>query len=165
MYESEADLAWLQRILDDSYARAGQHLADVHTPSVRLTARQLTERMNGMRIFVVATVGDDGRVFTGPVDGFLFKGRVHFGTAPTALKARQLAARSTVSATHVEGEDFVFTVHGHARRLDLSGRDRDFTALTRSHYGTGWDEWDGPPVAFAIDPDRLFAGDMSLRDA
>jgi hypothetical protein len=161
--ETAADLAWLQEVLDRSYATAGSHLTDIHTARARLAAAEVVERLVGMNVFVVATVSSDGRVFTGPVDGFLFRGRVHFGTSPSALRARHLSARPTVSATHVRGEALVVTVHGWARRLDLRGADADFAGLTREHYGTGWDEWEGPPVAWAIEPDRMLAADMSVH--
>jgi hypothetical protein len=163
--ETPEDLVWLQQLLDRSYAAAGSHLADIHVPRARLDAAELVERLQGMNVFVVATVSSQGRVFTGPVDGLLFRGRVHFGTSPEALRARHLAARPTVSATHVRGEELVVTVHGRARPLDLRGVDADFATLTREHYGTGWDEWDGPPATWAIEPDRLLAADMSVHAA
>lgn len=163
MHETPEDLARLQELLDRTYADGGAHLLDIHTPRARLSAAELVERMTGMNVLVVATVSADGRVFTGPVDGFLFRGRLHFGTAPQALRARHLARRPTVSATHVRGEELVVTVHGAARPLDLRGADADFAALTREHYGTGWDEWDGPPAAWAIEPDRMLAADMSVH--
>jgi hypothetical protein len=162
MHETVEDRAWLQQLLDRSYGAAGSHLLMIHGPQTRLDASQIVERLAGMNVFVIATVSGDGRVFTAPVDAFLFRGRVHFGTSPDALRAQHLSARPTVSATHVRGEELVVTVHGQARRLDLLGADADFAALTRAHYGTGWDEWEGPPVAWAIEPDRMFAADMSL---
>ena len=163
MHETPEDLAWLQGLLDRSYATAGSHLTDIHTERARLDAGRVVEHLVGMDVFVVATVSSDARVFTGPVDGFLFGGRVHFGTSPLALRARHLSARPTVSATHVRGEELVVTVHGRARRLDLRGADAGFAALTREHYGTGWDEWEGSPAAWAIDPDRMFAADLSVH--
>lgn len=165
MKETADDVAWLQELLDRSYAAAGSHLTDIHSDRARLDAGAVVERLDGMNVFVVATVSSDGRVFTGPVDGFLFRGRVHFGTSRHALRARHLDARPTVSASHVRGEELVVTVHGHARALDLRGADADFAALTREYYGTGWDEWPDAPVAFAIEPDRMFAADMSVHGA
>lgn len=165
MEETPDDLDRLQALLDRSYAAGGSHLLDIHTPEVRLAAATVVDRLVGMHVFVVATVSAEGRVFTGPVDGFLFRGRIHFGTAPTALRARHLTARPTVSATHVRRETLVVTVHGRARRLELRGADADFAALTRAYYGTGWDEWDDPPLAWAIEADRMLAADMSARAA
>jgi hypothetical protein len=165
MHETAEDLAWLQDLLDRSYAAGGTHLREIHTEEARLDASQVVERLVGMNVFVVATVSSHGRVFTGPVDGFLFRGRVHFGTSPVALRARHLASRPTVSATHVRGEELVVTVHGRARPLELRGADADFAALTREHYGSGWDEWEGPPAAWAIEPERMLAADMSVHTA
>jgi hypothetical protein len=165
MQETVEDLAWIQDLLDRTYAAGGPHLREIHTREARLDAAEVVDRLDGMNIFVVATVSSDGRVFTGPVDGFLFRGRVHFGTSPEALRARHLASRPTVSATHVRGEELVVTVHGRARPLELRGADADFAALTREHYGTGWDDWDGPPAAWAIEPDRMLAADMSVHTA
>jgi hypothetical protein len=163
MHETDDDVDRLQGLLDRSYAGAGGHLTDIHTGSARLSARDLATRLAGMHVVVVATVSADGRPFTGPVDGFLYRGRWHFGTSPAALRSRHLADRPAVSATHVQGEALVVTVHGRARRLDLTGADAGFAALTRDHYGTGWDEWEPLPHAFAIEPDRMFAADMSLH--
>jgi hypothetical protein len=165
MHETDDDLAGLQELLDRSYAAAGSHLKDIHIPGARVDARELVERLSGMNVFVVATVSSEGRVFTGPVDGLLFRGRVHFGSSPVALRTRHLERRPTISATHVRGEGLVVTVHGWARALELRGDDADFAALTREHYGTGWDEWEGPPAAWAIEPDRMFAADMSVHTA
>lgn len=163
MNETDQDLDRLQGLLERTYATAGSHLRDIHTPAARVDAAELVERLAGMHVFVVATVSSDGRVFTGPVDGFLFRARVHFGTSPTALRARHLARRPTVSATHVRGEGLVVTVHGRALPLDLRRADAEFATVTREHYGTGWDEWEGPPAAWAIEPDSMFAADMSAH--
>jgi hypothetical protein len=57
------------------------------------------------------------------------------------------------------------TVHGWARALELRGADADFAALTRDHYGIGWDEWEGPPATWAIEPERMLAADMSVHTA
>jgi hypothetical protein len=161
--ETAQDVLWLQRLLDDSYTSSGEHLRSIHIDAARLSAEDLVERLTGMQVFVVATVSSDGRPFTGPVDAFLHRGRVHFGTSPTALRARHLARTPAVSASHVRGEELVVTVHGQARRLDLRGEDADFAEVTRQHYGEGWDQWDGEPPAFAIEPTRMFAADMSVH--
>lgn len=163
MNENAEDLEWMQDMLDESYAAAGPHLLDIHTPAARLTAGQLVERMDGMRVFVVATTSSDGRPFTGPVDGFLHRGRVHFGTSPAAQRARHLQRSPAISATYVEGEGLVVTVHGQARRLELSGADGDFAEVTRQQYGEGWDQWEGAPPAWAIEPTRMLAADMRVH--
>lgn len=163
MNETDDDMAWMQRLLDASYAAAGTHLRDIHIAAARLTAEQVVERLDGMRVFVVATVAADGRPFSGPVDAFLHRGRVHFGTSPAAVRARHLTRSPEVSATYVEGEGLVVTVHGRARRLDLRGADADFAEVTREQYGEGWDQWEGQPPAWAIEPRRMLAADMRVH--
>ncbi len=98
------------------------------------------------------------------MDAFLHHGRIHFGTAPSALRARHLAARPAISVTHVEGEDLSLTVHGRARRLDLAAEDADYAERLRAHYGTEWTEEVGHgAVYYAVEPDRVLAADMSVH--
>ena len=161
MHETPDDLAALQDLLDRTYAAAGQHLASIHTANVRLTAQEVVDRYQDMKVLVVATASADGRPFTGPVDSFLYKGTLHFGTAQNALRTRHLAANPAISASHVVGEATVITVHGTVRPLDLRGADAGFAAVTKAHYGQGWDEWDDGPATWAIEADKMFAADMS----
>lgn len=163
MNESTAELEWLQALLDDTYRRAGPHLASTHTASTRLSALDLVRRLEGMQVLVVATATSDGRPLTGPVDGFLYRGRFHFGTAPNAVRARHLVRSPAISATHVRGEELVVSVHGRARPLDLTGHDRGFAELVRSWYGTNA-VWDGA-VGWAIEPVKMLAADMTMHTA
>lgn len=165
MRETDDDMARLQQLLDDTYARAGGHLKEIHTDYARLTAAELVARYTGMKVAVVATVSADGRPFTAPVDSFLYRGEVCFGTAQTALRARHLAANPAVSATWVDGESDVVTVHGTVRVLDLAGADAGFDDVTREHYGTAWGDWPDAPAVYAIVADRMFAADMSRHAA
>lgn len=163
MRETPEDIAWLQELLDRSYASAGRHHREIHSDRARLTARQVVDRLQGMRVFVVATVTSDGRPLTGPVDSFLYRGEVRFGTSPNALRARHIARSPAVSATYVEGEGLVVTVHGDAEPLDLDGADSDFTEFLRDHYGADMfdQNLNGAPY-YRIAPRRFFAADMSV---
>lgn len=162
MFETHEEMTRLQTLLDESYATAGSHLESIHTDRVRVTAEELVDRLPGMKVFVVATTTSDGRPRTGPVDSFLYHGELRFGTAATALRARHIARNPAVSATHVEGESLVVTIHGTAGLLDLAGADRDFAEFLREHYGGGtYDEHLGDSPYYRIVADRLFAADMS----
>lgn len=163
MRETEADLTWMQELLDRTYGAAGSHLREIHTDEARVTARDLVERLDGMQVLVVATVTADGRPLTGPVDGFLYRGRWHFGTSPDAFRARHLARSPAISATHVRGEQLVVTAHGRARRADLRGDDAGFAEVLRDQYGADWDDWGSASPYFVIEPDRMYAADMSVH--
>jgi hypothetical protein len=164
MRETPEDVDWLQQLLDRTYASAGAHLASIHTGPARITAADLVARLEGMQILVVATVSADGRPFTGPVDSFLYRGRFHFGTSPEAVRTRHLTRSPAISATHVRGEALVVTVHGRARRLDLAGADAGFAALVGEHYGEDG-AWSSEVPAWAIEPERMYAADMSVHTA
>jgi hypothetical protein len=164
MRETPEDIRRLQALLDESYARAGAHLTSIHTPEARISAADLIAHLEGMQIFVVATTTRDGRPRTGPVDGFLYRGQVRFGTAAGAVRARHLARSPAVSATQVRGETLVVTVHGNARLLDIDGADADFGDFLREHYGdTSYEEFLAGSPYYGIDGEWLFAADMSVH--
>lgn len=118
MRETAGDLARLQALLDDSYQRAGEHLRNIITPERRLTAEQVCEKLTGMTLLALATVTSDGRPMVSPVDGFLYKGLLWFGSADNSLRFRHIRANPSVSATHTRGESLVVTVHGAAIEID-----------------------------------------------
>lgn len=164
MHESPDDIQRLQDVLDASYARAGAHLTGIHTPQARLSAADLVGRLEGMNVFVVATATRDGRPRTGPVDTFLYRGELRFGTSATAVRARHLARSPAVSATHVRDEALVVTAHGSARPLDMDGADGDFADFLRSHYGAAtYDGFLKGSPYYGIDAEWLFAADMSVH--
>ena len=163
-HHTEQDVQRLQRLLDDTHRRANAHLREIHTDNVRRTAAQVVEHLPSMHVMVVATVSSDGRPFTGPVDAFLHHGDIVFGTAEGALRHRHLTRDPSVSVTYVEGEAFVLTVHGRARRAELDGRDAAFRDRALAHYGTeAWDQFLSGSPYWVVQPDRVLAADMSLH--
>jgi hypothetical protein len=121
MLETPEELDNLQQLLDRSAAGAGPHLRGIITDERRLTAAQLTGRLQGMRLLVVATVTADGRPLAGPVDGYFLHGSLWFSSGRNSVRMRHLAVRPSVSATHLPGEELAVTVHGRAELFDLRG--------------------------------------------
>jgi nitroimidazol reductase NimA-like FMN-containing flavoprotein (pyridoxamine 5'-phosphate oxidase superfamily) len=119
MLETPEEMTNLQAVLDGSMASAGPHLRDIITDDRRLTAVELTERLQGMRLLVLATVTADGRPLAGPVDGYFLHGSFYFSSGRNSVRMRHLAARPAVSATHLPGEELAVTVHGRAELFDL----------------------------------------------
>src|SRR4051812_1666764 len=163
MHETQADLAALQELLDRSYANAGPHLLRIHTEDRRLDAAQVAQRLTGMRLLALATVTADGRPVVGPVDGIFLRGAFHFGSAPDSVRARHIAARPQVSATHLPGEELAVTVHGRAVPVDVgaeSGAQLRHTLLDIyvPRYGEQWEEefLDTGPLYWRIEADRMF---------
>ena len=119
MLETPEEIDRLQQLLDRSTAGAGPHLASIITAERRLSAAQLTERLQGMRLLVAATVTADGRPLAGPVDGYFLHGTFWFSSGRNSVRMRHLAARPAVSATHLPGEELAVTVHGRAQLTGL----------------------------------------------
>jgi len=160
VYETEADIAALQGLLDRSYASAGGHLLSIHTPERRLDATGLAGLLQGMCLLALATVSADGRPFVGPVDGIFYRGCFHFGSAADSLRFRHIRARPQVSATHLRGEELGVTVHGTAVEVDTrTGPFRDaLLELYVPRYGPEWERFlDSGPVYARIEAERMFA--------
>ncbi len=167
MYETPADVAGLQELLDRSYALAGPHLLRVITPERRLTAEQVAERLSGMRLLALATVTADGRPLVGPVDGIFFRGAFHFGSSPDSVRFRHIRARPQVSATHLPGEELAITVHGRAVEVDVHGAAgaelrQTLLEVYVARYGPQWEKFlDSGPVYARIDAERMFTFHMA----
>jgi hypothetical protein len=58
--ETPTEIDRLQELLDRSAAAAGAHLKGIASDDHRLSAVQVCERLQGMRLLVVATVTADG---------------------------------------------------------------------------------------------------------
>lgn len=156
MRETAADLAWLQALLDESHGKAGTHLKTIFADERRVGAVELAKRLTGVQIIHLATVTAAGEPRVGPVDGLFIHGRWHFGTSPTAMRARHLKARPQVSASLAHGERFAMLVHGKAERIDFdSPQQADARAVFNETYGAIWEEFAAPNVYFRIEPWRV----------
>ena len=171
VYESDDDLETLQRLLDDSYAAAGEHLRRIITSERRLTASEVAARLAGMRLLVVATVTGDGRPIAGPVDGIFYRGSFHFGSAPDSVRFRHIRRRPHVSATHLPGEELSVTVHGRAVPLDVkapehAGFRSTLLEIYVPRFGEGWERFlDSGPQYARIDADRMFTFHLDPEEA
>jgi hypothetical protein len=163
MDETDGDLAALQALLDESVEAAGPHLREVFTDDLRLSATELVELLAGIRVIAVATVTGAGEPVVAPVDGIFYRGRFHFGLAPDSVRARHLAARPAVSASHVDGERSAVVAHGRVVRVDLgdpaeAGFRRCLMALYEPRHGPGWIDWAASAAVYLrIEARRLFA--------
>jgi Pyridoxamine 5'-phosphate oxidase len=159
MHETAEDLEALQALIDRSYAQAGPHTLRIHTPERRLTAEQVSEQLQGMRLLVLGTVSSAGRPVVGPVDGIFFRGAFHFGSSPDSMRSRHIAARPWVSATHLPGEELAVTVHGRAEEVDVqSGPFRQqLLDIYVPRYGESWAEMlESGATYWRIDAERMF---------
>jgi hypothetical protein len=163
MLETPDELAALQVLLDASMATAGPHLRDIITDERRLSAQELTLRLPGMRLLVLATVTAGGRPLAGPVDGYFLHGTFWFSSGRDAVRMHHLAARPACSATHLPGDDFAVTVHGRADvfRLDDPAFG-EFRQVMLDEYlpkqGPSFEEWldNADALGARIVPEKMF---------
>jgi uncharacterized pyridoxamine 5'-phosphate oxidase family protein len=159
MRETPEDLQRLQSLLDESYARAGEHLRSIFTPERRMTASELAETLTGVRILNLATVTASCEPRVGPVDGLFYRGAFHFGSSQTSLRYRHLRERTQVSASHTVGEELAVVVHGHASFVDVWAEEHaGFRSVLIETYGPDWEDWAPKQGAFyaRIEATRLF---------
>ena len=114
MYETAAEVAELQALMDRSLAGSTEHLrAIIHDERV-LSAADVVALMTGMKVLTVATVTAGGAPRISALDGHFLHGTWSFSTSGTAAKARHLAARPQASVAHVDGEELGLFSHGQA---------------------------------------------------
>jgi uncharacterized pyridoxamine 5'-phosphate oxidase family protein len=120
VYETAAEVAALQRLLDDSAAGGGAHLSDIISAERRLTAEDLCDRLTGMRLLTVATVTADGRPLAGAVDGYLIHGSWYFSSGRSSARMRHLRERPAISAVHLPDESLQVSVHGRVELFEFT---------------------------------------------
>jgi hypothetical protein len=146
MLETPEEVDGLQQLLDRSAGAAGPHLRGIITADRRLSAVQVCQLMQGLRLLVVATVTADGRPLAGPVDGYLLHGSLYFSSGRDSVRMRHLAVRPGVSATYLPGENLALTVHGQAELFDVNDPARgELRQAMLDHYlplqGPGFETW------------------------
>ena len=157
MHETQADLERLERLLDESWDGAGEHLKNLFSEDLRVPAADLPALVPGVQVLVLATVTAKGEPRAAPVDGLFYRGRWYFGSSQRSARFRHLRQRPAVSAAHVRGEELAVIVHGHAREIDARTEDRGgFHRYLLGTYGEDWADWGGDSPYAVIEPDRMF---------
>ena len=158
MFETDAELAQMQALLDSSLPRSTEHLRSIVTPGERtLTARQLSAVCAGMCTMAVASVTAKGEPRISAVDGHLLHGNWYFSTARGAAKAIHLAARPAVSLAYIRGEEIGVFAHGMAQPMNPVGGpdDEDWSALLQymtDYYGSSPLSWGDVPSGLRASP-------------
>ena len=163
MLETPKELDRLQTVLDASMASAGPHLRGIINDERRLDAGQLTARLQGLCLLVLATATADGRPLAGPVDGYFVHGTFWFSSGTESVRMRHLAVRPAVSATHLPGEEFAVTVHG---RAEIHPMNDPVCAEVRQamldeylpKQGPAFEEWlaNADALVARIEPEKIF---------
>jgi Pyridoxamine 5'-phosphate oxidase len=158
MYETDAELAELQELLDASLARSTEHLRSIITSPNTVAAAQLVQVLTGMCVLSAATVTARGEPRISGVDGHFLHARWVFSTSGTAAKARHLRARPAISVAHMRGEELGVFTHGQAEFLtpehdDFAGIEEHLIA----HYGSSPSSWGEEIVYLRVQPTWMVA--------
>lgn len=157
MHETREDLDRLQALIDESHARAGEHLRSIFADDRRVDAADLPERLKGVQVMHLATVTARGEPRVAPVDGLLYRADLYFGTSPRSLRARHLRARPQVSASIAHGEQFAVVVHGRVAEVDMDADEQaPLRAFFTETYGEGWESFRQGNPYWRIVPQKLF---------
>jgi Pyridoxamine 5'-phosphate oxidase len=161
--ETAEEIEALQSLLDASAHSAGPHLRDIITDDRRLTAVEVCNILQGMRLLVLATATADGRPLVGPVDGYFIHGAFFFSSGKDSVRMRHIAIRPFVSATYLPGEQLAITVHGRAEIFEISDPKRpELRQAMLDHYlplqGPAFEEWLNEEDSFGarIEADKMF---------
>ena len=171
MRETPEELDELQALLDASLSRSTAHLRSIIAGRT-VTAAQLTQILSGMCTLALSTVTAKGEPRISGVDGHFLRGKWHFGTAPSAAKARHLAARPAASVAHMRGEDLGVFTHGTVEILN-PGDARpaadwpELLAYFRDFYGDDAFDWDNDVVFYRLHPHwmTVYAADVAKLTA
>ncbi len=115
MFENEAELAELQRLLDASFDRAGGNLLSTFDASNRLSAIQLSG-FQGVRLVAVATVNSKGEPRAGPRSAAFLHGRFYLAANTASLMVKRLATKPAVGMTYFEDHLLII---GHGKAVPL----------------------------------------------
>ena len=158
MYETEDELAALQRLMDASLRRASEHLRSIVTPGERtLTAEQVVRVLTGMCTLSAATVTARHEPRISGVTGTSCTplGVHHVGHGG---QAHHLRARPAISVAHIRGDDLGVFVHGEAEFLTPA--DADFDPIEQhlvGHYGSSPSSWGDEIVYVRVRPAWMIA--------
>ena len=142
MYETEADLARLQELIDASFARSSEHLRSIMSPPRRLTARRLARDLTGIAVLNVATVTARGEPRISALDGHFLHARWYATTSGTSPKVGQLRRRPAISAAYTPRDGYGVFCHGTVRFLQQeSGEYQALTEHCIQVYGQSPLEW------------------------
>ena len=163
MFETEAEIRDLQRILHTSHQRATGHLRSIINDDRSLRASEVVGLLTGMRILSLATVTAKAEPRVSAVDGHLLHAQWIFSTSLTSAKARQIHRQPAVSASYLEGEELGIFTHGRATRIDETDPDFETTlAYLTNHYGSSPLSW-GDTALYRLVPEWM-VGYASRRD-
>ncbi len=158
MFETDAELAELQAMLDHHLAGANPHMRAIVTPERRLNARQVVRYLTGVRHVALATVTAKGEPRVSPLDSLFIHGRFTLSTGGRATKLKHLHRNPSCSAVHLDGDRVAVAVNGSVEWIAREHPDHDQVhGAWSAQYGSDPYSWGDEIVFFRIAPQSMWA--------
>lgn len=158
MRETPDEIAALAELMEASHARSTSHLQEIVSGDHQLTAQQVVDALDGMKVLSLATVTAKGEPRVSAVDGHFLHGHWTFGTDGRAAKAKHLASRPAASVAHLDGERLGVFTHGKAVLMQPSDPDWDETITHwNNHYGSDVTTWSDDIRLYRMEPSWMVA--------
>jgi uncharacterized pyridoxamine 5'-phosphate oxidase family protein len=156
--ETEAELTWMQELLDATFARANPHLLAIVTPERRLNARQMAAYLQGTKHVAFGTVTAKGEPRVAPLDGVFVHGRFTLSSSERSARVRNLRRNPACSGAHMVGDEVAVVANGTAEFLVPGRADHDEVhAVWTELYGSDPYTWDDDVVLWRLEPVSMWA--------
>jgi general stress protein 26 len=159
MYETEAEMAKLDDVVEKSKVKSGDHVSSLFVEGEWISAKQVADYLQGIKAVALATVNAKLQPRVAPMEAILFHGRFYIAMESESYRVQQLQIRPSTSLTYTREDDVLITVHGSATLVDKGGPDfADVDAEWKKKYGRNvWDT----VVFIRIEPTFIMALDIN----
>ena len=156
MFETEEELATLQKLLDESFERAGERLFAIWDAGNRLVAPQLSG-FQGIRLVAVATVNSEGEPRVAPRSAAFLHGKFYLAANTESVMVKRLSRKPSLAVTYFESHLMV-VAHGTATpfRKGTSGFDAVSPEWEKAFRG-GKDALEGINILIRVDAANMLA--------
>jgi hypothetical protein len=158
MRETDADIERLQRLMDDTLAHAGTHMAGIVTLEKRLRASQLVRYLDGTKYVAFGSVTPAGEPRVSPLDALFVRGRFTLSTDTSAERVTNLRHNPACSLVHMVGDTIAIVVHGRAEWIQRDHPDHDeIHSMWTTTYASDPYGWGDEIVFFRVEPAAMWA--------
>jgi general stress protein 26 len=112
LYETEAEAAQLETLLESSRVKSGDHMNSLFGVGEWISGKQVTHHLQGIRAVALATVNSKLEPRVAPMEAALFHGKFYVAMQAESIRVRQLARRPVASLTYTRDDDVLITVNG-----------------------------------------------------
>jgi hypothetical protein len=156
MFETESELAELQRLMDSSFEKVAERMLVIYDKGERLSARQLAG-FRGIKLVAVASVNSKGEPRVAPRSVAFLHGRFYLAANTKSTSVRRLRLNPAVAITYYENH---FLLMGHGKVAFLRKGEEAFAKVSpewiRAFHG-GRDALEGEDLFLRFDATHLVA--------